>query len=168
MARRIVHQRGAGRSNMWLGIQVVPVVVLASSNTILASLDAASLALRPFTIVRSRFEVQYKSDQTGTSETPFGIMGLGVFSEVAAGSVARMPDPATEPNYDWYVYQALQEDFEFISGVGVVSRMGQRYIVDSKVMRKVGPNDDITVLHAQVAAVGATISVLGRFLIKLH
>ena len=153
---------------LWLGLPGVPTTVVASGNTILLVLSAAELLLRPFTIVRTRFELNYASDQIAASEVPFGVLGAGVFSQVAAGSVARMPDPATEPDYDWFVYQAVQDDFRNGATDTTMPSFGRKYTVDSKVMRKVGANDDVAFIHAQVAAVGADIQVLGRLLIKLH
>ncbi len=155
------------RTKMWIGVSAPPVVVLASSNTIIAQLSASALLLRPFTILRTRFDCLFSSDQTGASETPFGQFGFGVFTDTASGSAVRMPDPATNPEASWYVHQSVIHEFTFISGVGTQSN-GTLYTIDSKAMRKVGPDDDAVMIHAQVAAVGATISALGRTLIQLH
>ena len=52
--RRTRFIRPAPRSNVWIGLNVAPVAIAAASDVTVATFNAAALALRPFTIVRTR------------------------------------------------------------------------------------------------------------------
>ncbi len=65
MARRTgvrVVRTATRREMVWLFIQVGTTTITGSSTTLLASFNAAALALRPFTIVRTRFLFVVHSD----------------------------------------------------------------------------------------------------------
>ncbi len=171
MARRTTRfVRPAPRSNIWLSAGFADVVIGASSVVLLGVLNAAALALRPFTIVRTRMLLHYISDQSAATELSQAVMAMQVVTEVAsAGGIGNVPTPITEADNDFFVYQPLFQDFLFVSGVGVQS-MGsdQTYVVDSKAMRKVGPGDDVVQTIENRSAVGAAVAAEGRFLVKLH
>ncbi len=59
-------------------------------------------------------------------------------------------------------------NFAFASGVGFEGDAGARYCIDSKSMRKVGPDDNLVGVFSQENAVGSTIAFMGRRLIQLH
>ncbi len=157
---------------IWNGSGVGSTVVGASGRTLVSVLNASALLLRPFTILRTRMLVGFQSDQTGASEIPFGSLGIIVVTDTAAGiGVTAIPDPGSitgDPSEDWFVHQPVLNPFQFVSGVGVEHRTAQQYIVDSKAMRKVGPNDQVVHMFGMEAAVGGTLFTQGRQLIQLH
>ncbi len=174
MARRTRSRfvRPAPRTKMWIGTGTGQSSVTGSSLTLLSSLSAGSLALRPFTVLRTHILLTFESDQTAGSERGFGTYGQIVVTDaaVAIGPTA-IPDPSTilgNPEADWFVSQAVMFSFKFISGVGVVMPMENQYIIDSHAMRKVGPDDDIAVMFAEDSSLGAVLTVQGRRLIQLH
>jgi len=128
------------------------------------------LALRPFTIIRSHLQFMFTTDQLAQTETPFGGIGQVVVTDQAqAIGVTAVPDPVTEPDADWFVYQPWMVDFHFATASGFNSSAGSQYTVDSKAMRKVGNNQTfITVGANSNTGDGAIVTGFGRQLIKLH
>ena len=158
------------RQFTWIGVALGPLTIPVVSAVLMGSLNAGALALWPFTVVRSRWQVLWASDALVT-EDPFGAVGQIVISEeVSAAGVASIPDPISNSDGDWQVYQPL---IHLSKLVGVAadysSPAGTQYTVDSKAMRKVGPNKDLVIVVANAnAADGADIHVVGRTLVKLH
>ena len=92
--RRRSFVRPAPRTKIWIGNGVNSTVLSASTVTLVGTLSAGALILRPFTILRSHLEVLYSSDQIGASEIPFGTLGEIVVTEAAAAAgIASIPDP---------------------------------------------------------------------------
>ena len=56
------------RQMVWLGAGILSATVSGSVATLLSMFNAAALALRPFTIVRTRLMIQIESDQSAASE----------------------------------------------------------------------------------------------------
>ena len=156
-------------TKVWVGSTVDTLVLLASSSTLFASFSASILALRPFTILRTRLELLYTTDQSAASESPNGLFGIGVFSDTAVAlGITALPGPFAQPEQDWFVYQGLQHEFTFITGSGIDNHAGSHFAVDSKAMRKVGLDDDVAFVVDQVNAVGSAITMNGRMLLQLH
>ena len=90
-------------------------------------------------------------------------------SAVAAG-VGSVPTPLTETDADYFVYAPVAFDFEFSNATGIYQLAGDGVVhtVDSKAMRKVGLDEDVSVVLQQQVGTGAILSVEGRFLVKLH
>ncbi len=157
---------------MWIGWGVGLTAIAASAKVLVATYSAGALALRPFTILRTRGIVQYVSDQNAVNEEPFGFLGSIVVSETAAAlGVTAIPDPSGtdgDPEAAWFNYQTCVAQTKFLSAVGFESDAGVQYIMDSKAMRKVGADDNLAIMFSQVAAVGATVFTGGRQLIQLH
>ena len=171
MARR--HTRGftrpAPRTKMWIGGGAGPSTLAASSKTLISTLGVAALALRPFTVLRSRYEVMFESDQEGASERPEGAFGEAVVNDVAAAlGITALPGPLNEIPYDWFIWQGMIHRFQFITGTGTNNPGGTHYVIDSKAMRKVGTEDNMAQIFEMRAAVGGTITIEGRNLIQLH
>ena len=147
MARRIRNfVRPAPRTMVWAGNVLGSNAISASSSVLVATLNAAALALRPFTIVWTRMDVHYSSDQESAAEAPFGALGCIVVKDSASNiGVTAVPTPLTETDSDWYVWQVMAAKIGFVTGVGF-SEMGVRYTIDSKAMRKVGIDDDAVVV----------------------
>ena len=174
--RRARFVRSAPRTKMWIGQGVGETSVGASAKVFVSSLSAGALFLRPFTILRTHMLITVYSDQSTAIETTFGAFGKIVVTDTAAAiGVTAVPDPsgiAGDPEADWYVWQALQNrffiDIDGAAGVGVDSRASQQYVIDSKAMRKVGPDDNEVSMVSNDAAVGFILTTIGRQLIQLH
>ncbi len=166
MARRTRFVRPPARTKMWIGAGVGSTTVASAVKALISSLSAGALLLRPFTILRTRMEILYFSDQVATSENPHGSYGRIVVTETAAAlGITALPNPSGisgDPEASWVVWQALASRFQFNTGVGVEAQGGMRYTIDSKSMRKVGPDDDLVTLYDNEIANGATVIDNGK------
>ena len=177
MARRDF-RRGAGaiakkRLSSWFEFQPIASAFSAGGGTLLFSLNAAALALRPFTIVRTRFLVGIVSDQLAASETQVGALGMAVVSDQAvAVGVTAIPTPVTDMASDlWFVHQLLYNEFTFASGVGFNEDGLHQYEIDSKAMRKVDIGQDLVIvgeLSGASSTGGFNLTVGGRMLVKVN
>ena len=173
MARRHTRfVRPAPRTKIWIGAGLGKTTIVATSKTLLGSLNAAALALRPFTVLRTRLLLGIETDQVSADEVGFGAYGeIVVTSDASAIGATAIPDPgriAGDADAPWYVHQPMAYSFQTLSGAGFDPLMMIQYVVDSKAMRKVGPNDDLVSIYSEEGSVGAVITVLGRQLIQLH
>ena len=141
----------------------------AIGGTIIFALNAAALAMRPFTIIRSRFELFVFSDQSAAIEPQVGAFGIAVVSDQAvAAGVAAVPTPVTDMGSDlWFVHQNYSGRE---SSTVDVSEPGNRISIDSKAMRKVDIGQDIVVVAENDTNVGAgqILFSAGRMLIKVN
>ena len=175
MANRIVspHRRFVGarpsRATVWLGFIPARVALTAAGGTVIFTLNAAALALRPFTVVRTRFALFIDSDQSAAAEQQVAGFGVAVVSEeAAAAGVASVPTPITEiPSDLWFVHRVLYSAQSASDAGGRGGNAGTDYIVDSKAMRKVSIGQDIVVV-GEFSAVGGglRLTVGGRMLVK--
>ena len=175
MARRFSRSRfvrPAPRTKMWIGAGVGETTITASAVQLISSLSAGALLLRPFTILRTRMVFHWESDQTSTTERPRLYVGQIVVTDSAVGSgAAAIPDPSGEdgnPEADWFVFQPMFSPFVLLTAAGWNDPRGTQYIVDSKAMRKVGPDDDIAMMSSETGAKGGILTSGGRRLIQLH
>ena len=169
MARRARFVRPARKTKIWTSVVVSSTTLPASSDALLGVSNAALLALRPFTILRTHVELMYGSDQAAVTEEPFGSWGMIVVKETASAiGITAVPAPSTEINADWFIYRPYSNQFNFVSGVGIDANGMTHYDIDSKAMRKVGDDDDVIIVASQVNAVGSRIVTQGRMLIQLH
>ncbi len=170
-ASRIRLQR-TGRKTFWLG-GVITNTVLASANTavLITQLNAAALALRPFTIVRTRGYWGMFSDQTAADEDQHvHVGGIVVTEQASAVGVSAVPTPVTQDFADWFLFDGAAQRFEQQSAVGIQPNMlPHRYTLDSKAMRKVSENEDIVfVIQNGALGEGSTVVMYTKLLIKLH
>ena len=175
MARRFTRgrfTRPAPKTKRWLSGLTVDRQTIPSNTRILSlTLNAAGLLLRPFTVLRTRLEILWTSDQVAVTEMPFGAMGMAVVSEVASGvGATAIPDTIDDADFDWFVYQGLLSQITITGTVaGFQSPSGTPYTIDSKAMRKVGSADDVVVTVVnEDDSVGAELSMVGRMLVQLH
>jgi len=170
--RRSVHRVGSQRrSTSWLDIPIVGTNVAGGGAAILASLTAAELAKRPFTVVRTHLEVLYTSDQTAAQEVQLGAIGMCVVSDQAnAIGVTAVPTPSTDLSSDlWFLHQVMMNEFLFATAVGFEDPSGRLFSIDSKAMRKVNDDQDVLIVAENTAAsFGATYNIGGRLMIKEH
>ncbi len=174
MAHRIVRtQRGGTVRRMSDWFFIAPghnTLAGAASAVVVASLNAAGLAARPFTIVRTHMELTIESDQTAASERQIAAIGMAIVSDQASAiGVTAVPTPSTDAGSDlWFAHQWMFNEFLFVSGVGVHPNAGAKYSIDSKAMRKVNADEDVLVIAENSLAGGSVIGAAGRFLIKVH
>ncbi len=170
--RRGVFVRPPGRTKMWIGAGVGSTSLSGNAKTFVSSLSGGALLLRPFTILRTRMEVFIHSDQSAASETLVAAYGKIVVTDTAAAiGVTAIPDPSGisgAPEAAWFVWQAMANRFLFGSSIGFDGSVGHHYEIDSKSMRKVGPDDDVVGIAAMETVAGATMITHGRMLIQLH
>jgi len=156
------------RQVIWIGLSL-SFNLAGDAASLMGSLNAAALLLRPFTIVRVRALLSVGSDQTAASENPAGAVGMLVVSDEAriAGASA-IPDPVLDSGSPWFVWQPFNSSFVFGDATGFIESANSQYMIDSKAMRKVGTNEDVAIMAEEVNNVGATVQLTGRMLLKLH
>ena len=163
--------RGTRRLTDWGSIGPFTDAVTGTGTNLVATLNAAGLALRPFTIVRTHLAWSVTSDQTAATEDQQIAVGMAVVSEqAAAAGVGSVPTPITDLGSDlWFLWDYIAASFLFISGVGFSPELAHTRYVDSKAMRKVNADQDLAiVLEAPSSSDGMGIHMIGRFLVKLH
>ncbi len=156
---------------MWLGGAPLVSAFTVGGGTILGTLNAAALALRPFTIVRIRQTLAWKSDQTAATERQIGAVGFAVVSDQAVAiGITAVPTPVTDLASDlWMLHQFFMSHFTVTSAIGSESQYHQ-IDVDSKAMRKVEDGQDLVEVGELATGLsdGFSLSDASRILIKLH
>ena len=173
MARRSRFVRPAPRTKMWIGAGVGNTTVTGATDNLVSTLSAGALLLRPFTILRTRMDLQVRSDQQVASEIPFGFYGKLVVTDTAAVlGITALPGPSGisgSPEAAWFVWQAVSlaffVDINGTDGIGLDANGSMHYVIDSKSMRKVGPDDDVVTVFANEVAAGMSLTTNGRMLI---
>jgi len=175
MARRFAGFRNRlvrqGRKTFWFsGTSVESAITAANTAVVQTSLNAAALALRPFTIVRTRGYFHIISDQLSANERYEAAYGLIVVSDQAVAiGVTAVPTPSTDSQSGWFVYERGVDAHQFITGAGFQSHTGLFQTFDSKAMRKVEEGQDvISVAETGPNSQGVTVTAFSRILIKLH
>ena len=170
--RRSRFVRPAPKTKMWIGWGVGTVVITASAVQLIASYSAGALLLRPFTILRTRGLISYESDQSATGEATIGTLGEIVVTDAATAiGATAIPDPgnlAGNPEADWFINQQVHMSYDLATAVGFQSGIANQYMLDSKAMRKVGPDDDAVIMFSEENGKGAFLTTGGRQLIQLH
>ncbi len=174
MARRtsrVRFVRPAPKTKIWIGAGTCATVLVGNTSQLITTLNAAALALRPFTILRTRQIMDLQSDQEAADESACVAIGEIVVTDQAVNiGITAMPDPSSvggQPDADYFVWQGLMQAFNFSSSVGVQQIAENPIVVDSKAMRKVGPNQDIATVSS-VNGDGCILRIIGRRLIQLH
>ena len=103
----IMRSGGRKRETIWFGGAPFSAAVATTGVNLVTSLNAAALALRPFTIVRTRGVLRFSSDQEAATESWGGSFGMAVVSDQASAvGVTAVPTPTTENSSDlWFVYE---------------------------------------------------------------
>ncbi len=160
------------RETLWAsGVAVTSNLTAAGQASNLTLLSSVGLALRPFTVVRSRGIIQISSDQLIATEFVDAGYGHAVVSEQASAiGVTAMPTPTTDSGSDlWLVYERMFLEFAFITAAGFDARGGRILRFDSKAMRKVQDGEQlVTVVEAGSLSNGFNVTVHFRMLLKLH
>jgi len=172
MARRPrVHVRSARRSNVWFQFAPAQATISAASTaTALFSLNAAALALRPFTIVRTRGHIYYRSDQVAASEEYGGGLGMAVVSDQASAvGITAVPTPVTDYGSELFFYISQMHGRFAFGTAASFAETGRTEVIDSKAMRKVNENEDVFVSF-ETPSFSSSFSIVTAFrmLVKLH
>jgi len=145
------------------------VITLSPNGTLFAgSLNAAALALRPFTIVRVRGLINLRSDQASAIEDVQIGWGLAVVSDQASAiGITALPTPITDQASDlWFAFAFASASRLFLTSGGQDS---QTFVIDSKAMRKVEDGEDmVETVENGSASAGAAFMIRYRILVKLH
>jgi len=142
----------------------------ASTAVVIGSLNAVALALRPFTVVRTRGSVLFRSDQSAASESYGGGFGAAVVSDQAVAiGVTAVPTPVTDFDSDlWFMIEQFFGRFDFADATGS-REVGRTMQIDSKAMRKVDQGQDIVIaLETSSISSSMVLDSALRFLLKLH
>ncbi len=170
---RVIRGGRQVRESRWLdAIPVVQTLAAASTAAITHSLSAVELALRPFTIVRTRGLFSVISDQSAQTEDQQVGVGFSVVSDQAVAiGVTAVPTPYTDMESDlFFLYEQHFSHFLFSSAVGLQDE-GNRAVTrfDSKAMRKVEDGQDIvSTIETSSISSGAIVRLAFRMLVKLH
>ena len=160
--------RGPVRKTLWVPFELATSVIASGAATIIHTVSAGLLALRPFTIVRTLLSYQLESDQAAAIEHQMAGTGVAVVSDQAvAVGVTAVPTPTTDMGSDlWFIHQLIFGDESALTDR---TRSATRVLVESKAMRKVQDGEDIVhVIEADTLGDGITIRSGGRMLIKLN
>ena len=168
MARVIARPRARGsvRRSLWLPLDVTVATIGGGQAVLLASLNAAALAMRPFTIVRTHMALYLQSDQAAAVETQSVAFGCAVVSDQAVGvGITAVPTPFTD--MDSSLFFAHQVCFADAGTLTDRTIGGSYFQVDSKAMRKVDNGSDL-VITVETFNYGVSLSSAGRILIKTN
>ncbi len=157
------------RESVWIGgTDVRTAIATATTASLVTSLNAAALALRPFTVVRTRGFMYLMSDQAAAAEFQTVAVGMAVVSDQAVAiGVTALPTPVTDSASDlWYLYEWLAGNATDLTDLAIG---GQFKEIDSRAMRKVEDGQDVVMLVESGAQTnGMNIHTFQRTLIKLH
>ena len=160
------------RETLWLGGSFLDTGIATSSTpAVLTSLNAAALALRPFTVIRSRGLLHLHSDQVAATEHQQIAYAAAVVSDQSVGiGVTAVPTPVVDNSSDlWFLFETMFNAFDFGSGIGFDANSGNVREIDSRAMRKVEDGQDIiTVMETTANSNGVFLQSFVRMLIKLH
>ena len=159
------------RETVWLGFAATDTNLATASTAVgFSGYSAATLALRPFTIVRTRFILFARSDQRAATEVYGVSVGLSIVTEQAlAIGVTALPTPVTDADSDsFHTWDTIQSQISVTTDVGVLENGVIKY-VDSKAMRKVEDGfDEAFVIEGNGLGGGCDVAKIGRQLIKIH
>ena len=159
------------RQTFWVGGTWVASALNPAGVQLVRSLNAAALALRPFTVIRTRGIFTAVSDQQAASEFQVANYGSIIVSEQAVAiGVTAVPTPVTDDQSNWHVFEQIFTSMVFASGVGVGYDGAVTQLIDSKAMRKVSEGQQlIDVLEVpSIGNAGVAMNTYNRILIKLH
>jgi len=165
--RHVARRSGPRRLTTWFQFQPIALSQASSSGAnLLFSLNAAALALRPFTIVRTYLEATLGSDQAGAIESQQIGLGMAVVSDQAVAiGITAVPTPITDmASPFWFLHRLIYADESSLAGS---VRSDTRVSIDSKAMRKVEVGQDVIMVSEGAGlAAGFNLIVGGRLLIK--
>ncbi len=163
---------GPRRKMLWMSSAVATDEIALAANTtaLVSTLNAAALALRPFTVVRIRGILWVSADTTVASERPFGAYGLITVSDQAASvGATAVPRPYSQSSNEWILWQPWLASILRGDAVGFTTDNFRPYVFDSKAQRKVSQGEDLaTVIENNNASHGVNFVESLRVLIKTN
>jgi len=138
--------------------------VAAGGATILTSLSFES----PGTLIRTRGMVSVFPQAAGADINVVGAFGIGIVSaEALSVGITAIPTPFTDADWGgWMVLQPFAFRLDVTSDIGrLISSL--QIEVDSKAMRKVGPNTAAVVVAESLSG-ALSVADTTRLLLKLH
>jgi len=169
MARRtFTRSRVAKRKTIWIGTANQADVALSSGGTVIVSSFAPDAlgALKP-TVVRTRGQFLVFPTVETTSLTFNGAYGLGVFSDDAlAAGAASMPGPWDQDDWTGWLVHGYFSGRLRVGTTDVDYPVPGSVSIDSKAMRKVGPNESLVWL-AESEEGAVQINIQARVLLML-
>ncbi len=119
------------------------------------------------TVVRVRGEFTH-SPSVATADLEYcGAYGFGIVTlDALAAGIASIPGPASDPGWNgWFVWGGFSYDFSHATDAGFRD-ISARSIIDSKAMRKVGPEEAVVVVTESIGG-AFQASIQFRMLVKL-
>ena len=170
MARKqFVRRERVRRLTSWFQFLPIQANMTGGGGTLFFGLNAAALALRPFTIIRTHFEFALQTDQCIALENQSAAVGMAVVSDQAAAiGVSAIPTPITDMVSDlWFLHKIIFGDSSCLAD-NVLPET--RVSVDSKAMRKVDIGQDLVVVGELDATTsdGLILKMGGRMLVKVN
>ncbi len=155
---------GPKRRTQWIGPAIQSYVSVATGG---ATLVASFPITEQLTIVRVRGQMSIRPASVSADVDISGAMGIGIVSDEAlAAGVVSIPEPFTDADWSgWLMWRAFTYHFEFGDGTGV-NFPNWTLELDSKAMRRVGPNESLVVI-AESESGAYQLSVPLRVLVKL-
>jgi len=167
--RRFTRSRsGSDRKSLWLQFTTVDTTIAAGAATLIFTLNAAALALRPFTVIRTHFGFLQFSDQAAVIENQLVAVGMAIVSDQAvAVGITAIPTPMTESGSSlWFAHKLLYSREQSITDRAQPAGV---WDLDSKAMRKVEVGSDLAiVLENSTVGSGSVTAIGGRILIKTN
>ena len=150
------------RRKQWIGPADQSGVAVASGASVIISGFAPDDAfmLQP-TLIRSRGSLFVSGVSTADVSATGAFGGCIVSDEAFAAGTLSIPRPFDDSDWNgWFVWQAVNWKFEFISGVGALM-YGATYEIDSKAMRKMGTNETLVFIYESQAG-AVTVNAITR------
>ena len=169
--RRFPVARGPRRQTTWVGPADQAYITVTSAAKVLVGSFAPATSVpsmqRP-TIVRTRGEIHVIPAAFAADVQIVGAFGMCVVStDAAAAGIASIPGPFDDADWDgWFVWQSFGLTYNFDTAVSGRDVAGYRMEVDSKAMRKLGPNDTVAIVAESQSSAFQINSPL-RMLVKL-
>ncbi len=165
----IRREGGRRRDTVWVAEKWTENNLASGAAILLDVFSVATLALRPFTIVRTRGMLLVNSDQTVATERQLGAFGMAIVSDQAVAiGITAIPTPITDRDSDlWFLYEPFARMQNVADATGVSAYSPQ--VFDSKAMRKVEDGQEMVgVAELDTLSDGATFQQTFRMLLKLH
>ena len=118
------------------------------------------------TLVRVHGIVTVVPDTVSAAREIWGAVGMIVVKTAAASiGVTALPDPLADPQEDWYAFSF----FSSATATAITDGVAWEHVqmLESKAMRKVGPDESSVIMVANGGAAASAINVMTRELVKL-
>ncbi len=154
--------RSQARQTQWVAIADQNFSNVASAG---ATLISSFTPVDALTVVRTRGQISIRPTTLAATIDIVGAYGEAVVSnEAFQAGVGSIPEPFSDSDWGgWLVWRAFAFTYSVVAGSTILS--SQVLEIDSKAMRKMGPNDVlVSIAESQVGAY--SISANTRTLIK--